>query len=68
MFRVNGVNADAIGKEPEKPPVISENISESEFEDEVWKQMRTVYDPEIPINVVDLGLIYNCDIAKDSNY
>ena len=67
MFRVNGVNADAIGKEPEKPPVIAENISESEFEDEVWKQMRTVYDPEIPINVVDLGLIYNCDIAKDPN-
>ena len=37
-------HADAIGKEPEKPPVISENISDSEFEDEVWKQMRTVYD------------------------
>lgn len=67
MFRVNGINADAIGKEPEKPPVISENISDSEFEDEVWKQMRTVYDPEIPINVVDLGLIYNCDITKDTN-
>ena len=28
-------------------------------------QMKTVYDPEIPINVVDLGLIYNCDIKKD---
>jgi len=27
--------------------------------------MKTVYDPEIPINVVDLGLIYNCDIKKD---
>ena len=36
MFRINGINADAIGKEPEKPPVISENISDSEFEDEVW--------------------------------
>ena len=65
MFRINGINADAIGKEPDKPPVIPENISDDEFEEEVWKQMRTVYDPEIPINVVDLGLIYKCDINKN---
>ena len=36
-----------------------------DFENKVWEQMKTVYDPEIPINVVDLGLIYNCDIKKD---
>ncbi|MDG2434192.1 MAG: putative Fe-S cluster assembly protein SufT [Gammaproteobacteria bacterium] len=66
MFRINGINADAIGKEPEKPPVISDDISDDDFENEVWKQMKTVYDPEIPINVVDLGLIYGCSIFKDS--
>ena len=31
-------------------------------EEQVWDQMRTCYDPEIPINIVDLGLIYNCQI------
>ena len=65
MFRISGTNADAIGKEPEPLPSIPENISDSDFESKVWDQMKTVYDPEIPINVVDLGLIYNCDIKKD---
>tara|TARA_Y100000780_G_C13644578_1_gene401969 strand:- start:237 stop:794 length:558 start_codon:yes stop_codon:yes gene_type:complete len=65
MFRISGTNADAIGKEPEPLPSIPANISDSDFENKVWEQMKTVYDPEIPINVVDLGLIYNCDIKKD---
>ena len=67
MFRISGNNGDAIGKEVEPPPVIDEDISDSDFEEKVWEQMRTVYDPEIPINVVDLGLIYSCDIKKDSD-
>ena len=29
-------------------------------EELVWKQLRTIYDPEIPVNIVDLGLIYSC--------
>jgi len=29
----------------------------------VWDQMKTIYDPEIPVNIVDLGLIYSCEIA-----
>ena len=65
MFRISGINADSIGRKPEPLPSIPENISDSEFESKVWDQMKTVYDPEIPINVVDLGLIYNCEVKKD---
>ena len=38
--------------------------SGQEFEELVWDQMRTVYDPEIPINIVELGLVYECRIEK----
>ena len=70
MFRINGTNADAIGKEVEKPPSVPENITDDEFEEKVWDQMKTVFDPEIPINVVDLGLIYDCRLNKseDDNF
>ena len=70
MFRINGTNADAIGKEVEKPPSLPQNITDDEFEEKVWDQMKTVFDPEIPINVVDLGLIYDCRLNKseDDNF
>lgn len=63
MLRVDPKDADAIGISPEEaaaaaaPKEFSENL--------VWDQLRTVYDPEIPVNVVELGLIYDCQI-KDA--
>ena len=68
MFRINGINADAIGK-VEKPS-LPENITDDEFEEKVWDQMKTVFDPEIPINVVDLGPNYDCRLNKseDDNF
>ena len=44
---------------PELPP----NATEEDVRDLAWKQMKTCYDPEIPVNIVDLGLIYDCDVA-----
>lgn len=67
LFRVGALDADALGKEPFEPPKLPENASDEEFNELVWDQMRTVYDPEIPINVVDLGLIYECGISKLPN-
>lgn len=62
LFRIAGDDADAIGKEPPPPPVVPDNASNEDFEDIVVEQLKTVFDPEIPINIVDLGLVYRCDI------
>ena len=66
LFRVAGQDADALGKEPVPPPEVPENASDKDIEELIWAQMRTCYDPEIPINIVDLGLIYDCTLGRDS--
>ena len=65
LFRIAGVDADAIGREPVKPPTLPEGATEEDVERLLWEQMKTVYDPEIPVNIVDLGLVYRCDIRPD---
>ena len=65
LFRIAGLDADALGKEPVEPPALPENATEEEFSELIWDQIRTCYDPEIPVNIVDLGLIYNVDIATN---
>ena len=67
LFRVAGVNADAIGKEPVLPPSLPENASDEDVEQLVWAQMKTCYDPEIPVNIVDLGLVYACKLSKNED-
>ncbi len=63
LFRVAGIDADAIGKKRVEPPSLPEDASDDDVERLIWSQMKTCYDPEIPVNIVDLGLIYDCDIA-----
>jgi len=67
LFRIAGVDADAIGKKPVLPPSLPEDATEDDVENLLWEQMKTVYDPEIPVNIVDLGLIYRCDMRTDEN-
>ncbi|OUU78580.1 MAG: putative Fe-S cluster assembly protein SufT [Gammaproteobacteria bacterium TMED78] len=67
LFRIAGIDADAIGKESIKPPEVPSNASDSDIEAIIWDQMKTCFDPEIPINIVDLGLIYNCSIEKNNS-
>ncbi|MGH8293005.1 MAG: putative Fe-S cluster assembly protein SufT [Gammaproteobacteria bacterium] len=62
LFRVAGEDADALGLDPPEQPTLPEHHSESDVEKLVWEQMKTCYDPEIPINVVDLGLVYECKL------
>ena len=62
LFRVAGRDADAIGKEPPEPLELPAGASDDEVEKLVWKQLRTCFDPEIPINVVDLGLVYEANV------
>jgi probable FeS assembly SUF system protein SufT len=67
LFRVAGVDADAIGKQPVMPPSLPEDATEEDVERLLWDQMKTVYDPEIPVNIVDLGLVYRCEMRSDEN-
>ena len=63
LFRLAGVDADAIGKEVVKTPELPPNSTEDDVLALAWEQLRTCYDPEIPINIVDLGLIYECTVS-----
>ena len=67
LFRVAGKDADAIGKQPVPPPEIPENASDADIEAVIWQQLKTCYDPEIPVNIVDLGLIYRCEVTSLGN-
>jgi probable FeS assembly SUF system protein SufT len=59
LFRIAGYDADAIGRDPIKPPPVPDDASDQDIEAVVWEQLKTCFDPEIPINIVDLGLIYD---------
>jgi probable FeS assembly SUF system protein SufT len=62
MYRIDGKDADAIGFEPAADTPRAEETRE--FNDQmVWDLLKSVYDPEIPVNIVDLGLIYSCKIT-----
>jgi probable FeS assembly SUF system protein SufT len=67
LFRIKNEDADAIGKEPMPLPDLPENASDDQVEEAVWSQLRTCFDPEIPINIVELGLVYRCEIVKSEN-
>ena len=64
MFRIEGQDADALGLETaSKPASTGEPVTPERLEKEIWNQLRSCYDPEIPVNIVDLGLIYDCHIS-----
>jgi probable FeS assembly SUF system protein SufT len=67
LFRIAGQDADALGKESADVPQLPPNASDDDVRELAWQQMRACYDPEIPINIVDLGLVYTCDVHTDEN-
>lgn len=60
LYRIDGDDADALGRDPLPKPTLPDNAGDSDIEQLVWEQMKTCFDPEIPINIVDLGLVYQC--------
>ena len=67
LFRIDGKDADALGKEPEGALTLPEDASDADVEKLIWEQMKTCYDTEIPVNIVDLGLIYSCQVEHDAD-
>jgi len=67
MFRIGEADADALGFEVAVRPAITATgtapMTQEELEKKVWEALKTCYDPEIPVNVVDLGLIYDCHLT-----
>lgn len=65
LARIELKDADALGMDPsEASPKLK---VEGSAEQAIWDQLKTVFDPEIPVNVVDLGLIYDCSVTKKEN-
>ena len=67
MVRISGREVEAIGKTPTEAPQVveDEDLTIEKLEKLVWEQLKTCYDPEIPVNIVDLGLVYLCEM-KDA--
>lgn len=64
MFRIEGTDSDALGIEREtKKTGTGDPVTAEALEKQVWEQLKTCYDPEIPVNIVDLGLIYDCHLS-----
>ncbi|WP_277811658.1 putative Fe-S cluster assembly protein SufT [Chromohalobacter canadensis] len=62
MFLIEGHDLDALGLEAVSRAFLPEGASDEELEAYIWAQLRTCFDPEIPVNIVDLGLVYGCRI------
>jgi probable FeS assembly SUF system protein SufT len=60
LVRIAGKDGDAIGLVKLDTPDI--NAQTGSVEDKIWQQMKTCFDPEIPVNIVDLGLVYSCNV------
>lgn len=67
LFRIANADADALGMQPTPEPELPEGAGEDDVLALIEAQLRTCYDPEIPVNVKDLGLIYRCDLKRDED-
>lgn len=69
LARIDGKDCDALGMQP--TDLVQNNVVKEKTAtgpvalDEVWQQLQTCYDPEIPVNIVDLGLIYDCRVTTN---
>ena len=59
LFRVNGQDGDALGREAAPAPLSDDQAETAVEEDAIWEKLKDCFDPEIPVNIVDLGLIYD---------
>lgn len=67
LARIAGQDADALGERALQQPELPENATDADVEQLVWEQMKTCFDPEIPIDIVNLGLVYRCELKDAGN-
>lgn len=69
LARIKAENADALGidleAEKEKQSAAQEALESGDLQGAIWEQLKLVFDPEIPVNIVDLGLVYDCTITDE---
>jgi probable FeS assembly SUF system protein SufT len=67
MFRIESKDADALGLQVTAAPAAATAttgpLTQEQLEKQMWDALKTCYDPEIPVNIVDLGLIYDCHLT-----
>jgi probable FeS assembly SUF system protein SufT len=67
LARISSTDADALGVAPDKEveKKAEENrLKDATLEEQVWHQMKQVFDPEIPVDIVNLGLVYDCKLSE----
>jgi len=70
LARISSQDADALGISPEEEKQKQENairLKDAPLEEQVWAQLKSVYDPEIPVDIVNLGLVYDCNIEQQGD-
>lgn len=69
LARIKSENADALGidleAEKAKKNEAQEAVAAGDLQGAIWAQLKMVFDPEIPVNIVDLGLVYDCQILEE---
>lgn len=67
LYRIDGRDADSLGDKVTETDVQVATLEGGAPDPEaIWDQLRRVYDPEIPVNIVDLGLVYSMDVEKEA--
>lgn len=67
LARISSQDADALGVDPEEEKqkhADAVRLKDAPLEEQVWAQLKGVYDPEIPVDIVNLGLVYDCEIQQ----